>query len=159
MAAPKGHPLWGNPLNVKKLTPKELWEGACSYFEWCDKNPWIKEQWVGKDANYVEEKLQRPYSIEALCVHLDISFDTFSNYSKKEGYETYFEVCSRIRKIIDAQHFEGGMVGAFNSNITSKKLGLVDKQEVDNKGHIIAYNAVVSKEEAKSISDALENDC
>lgn len=31
--------------------------------------------------------------------------------------------------------------------------------EVDNKGHIVAYNAVVSKEEAKAISDALENDC
>lgn len=31
--------------------------------------------------------------------------------------------------------------------------------EVDNKGHIVAYNAVVSKEEAKAISEALENDC
>lgn len=31
--------------------------------------------------------------------------------------------------------------------------------EVDNKGHIVAYNSVVSKEEAKAISDALENDC
>ena len=31
--------------------------------------------------------------------------------------------------------------------------------DVTSEGRIVAYNAVVSKEEAKAISDALENDC
>lgn len=35
----------------------------------------------------------------------------------------------------------------------------INYTDITNKGHIVAYNAVVSKEEAKAISDALENEC
>jgi len=135
MPAPKGHPRWGNPLNPKKLTPEELWDGAVNYFQWCNDNPWYKEQWVGKEAVRVEEKLQRPYSIEALCISLNISKQTFFNYAKEEGYETFFDVCSRVKEIIDSQHFEGGMVGAFNANIVTRKLGLAEKQEIEATGN------------------------
>ena len=137
MPAPKGHPRWGNPMNVKKLTPEELWVGAVAYFEWCNANPWIKKQWVGKDAIEVEEELQRPYSIWGLCVHVNISQDTFENYSKAEGYETYFGICAHIKKIIDSQHFEGGMVGAFNANIVTRKLGLAEKADITSGGEKI----------------------
>lgn len=129
--APKGHPRWGNPMNVKKLTPEELWDGAVEYFQWCNDNPWIKKDWVGKDADEVEREMQRPYSISGLCIFINISDDTFQNYCKGEGYETYFGICSHIKKIIDTQHFEGGMVGAFNANIVTRKLGLAEKQEMN----------------------------
>ena len=139
MAAPKGHPRWGNPLNTKELTPEEVWEGACEYFKWCNDNPWFKEQWVGKDAQHVTEELQRPYSLEALATHLNVDAKTLWNYGNREGYETYFPILSRIKQIIDSQHFEGGMVGAFNASLSARKLGLVDKQEVENKGTVIVW--------------------
>jgi hypothetical protein len=145
MPAPLGHPLWGNPLNPKKYTPEELWQGALDYFDWCKKHPVIKkEQKKGSTMFNVKGDLKasakalsgivdiptdRPYSLEALCNHLDICFDTFVNYSKEKGYETYFDVCKRIKQIIDAQHFEGGMVGNFNANIVTRKLGLAEKQQ------------------------------
>jgi len=125
--APKGHPLWGNPLNPKKYTPTQLWDGACNYFQWCDDNPILKVEQTKLpqklDAQMmktmkpamikaflkqtVEMPLQRAYSIEGLSNYLNIDPDTFSNYSNKEGYETYFGICTRIRKIIDDQHFTG----------------------------------------------------
>lgn len=144
MPAPKGHPLWGNPLKPKKYTPEELWEGACIYFDWANENPWIKNEKDNSPSKptlidgeiivppkYVQIPIQRPYSIEAMCIHLNISRETFDNYSKTVGYETYFDICTHIRHIIDTQHFEGGMVGAFNANIVTRKLGLVEKKEIE----------------------------
>ena len=141
--------MWGNPVKPKKYTPMQLWKEACNYFNWCDNNPWMMIEQSkqpqrlptnydkakhGNIKNFLNQTVklphQRPYSIERLCNFLNISFQTFENYSKTEGYETYFEVSARIRQIIDAQHFEGGMVGAFNANIVTRKLGLAEKQEL-----------------------------
>ena len=33
MAAPKGHKLWGNPINPKLYNPSELWDSAVEYFK------------------------------------------------------------------------------------------------------------------------------
>ncbi|MEY2738676.1 MAG: hypothetical protein RL259_585 [Bacteroidota bacterium] len=133
MPAPKGHQLWGNPLNPKKYTPEELWQKSCEYFCWCNENPIYKNEAIkGGDmaGTIIDIPMQRPLSIEGLCIYLNISDETFKNYEKKEGYETFFGVCSHIRKIIDTQHFEGGMVGIFNANIVTRKLGLAEKSEL-----------------------------
>jgi hypothetical protein len=159
MAAPKGHPIWGNPRKPKKYTPDELWEGAISYFEWCNKNP-IMVQEQSKMPQRLSDKMalsmkpsmikkflnqtvdlphERAYTIEGLCIHLNISRETFDNYSKSKGYETYFDVCKRVREIIDNQHFTGGMAGIFNANIVTRKLGL--KEQSDLSGNIgITWN-------------------
>lgn len=154
MPAPKGHERWGNPLNPKKYTPEELWNGALDYFKWADENPWMKIEQskmpqrlsptMAKEmksslikkflSQVVEIPTQRPYTIEALCLHLNITRETFDNYSKEKGYETYFDICRAIRDIIDNNHLEGGMVGAFNANIVTRKLGL--KEQSDLSGSI-----------------------
>lgn len=177
MPAPKGHERWGNPLNPKKYTPEELWEGACNYFDWCQKHPVIKkEQKKGSTmfnvkgdlkasakalSGIVDIPTERPYSIASLCNYLDICEDTFTNYSKSEGYETYFGVCKRIRQIIDSQHFEGGMVGNFNANIVTRKLGLKEAQEIDHKSTDGTMSpkptiTVVSDEAAKKLNDLID---
>jgi hypothetical protein len=152
MAAPKGHPRWGNPLNHKKLTPEELWEGAQKYFEWADNNPWYKNEQIKQrpiipkdsklSARRIKEILdpiikiptQRPYTIEGLCMYLNITRQTFENYSNAVGYETYFDVSIRIRDIINSQHFEGGMVGIFDSGLAARKLGLIEKMDMQSGG-------------------------
>lgn len=147
MPAPKGHPRWGNPLKPKKYSPERLWEGAKEYFEWCDNNPimvaeqsklpqrltaamtaTMKPAMIKKFlTQLIDIPYKRPYTIEGMCLHLNISRETFDNYSNIEGYETYFDICRAIRRIIDTQHFEGGMVGQFNANIVTRKLGLAEK--------------------------------
>lgn len=143
MSAPKGHPRWGNPLKPKKYTPEQLWEESCKYFEWVDNNPWIKvEQGKKPPKPFIDKKgntflapdlvsipTQRPYTLQGLFIFLNISAETFDNYSKQPGYETHFEICTHIREIIYNQKFEGAAVGAFNHAIIARDLGLVDKQE------------------------------
>jgi hypothetical protein len=133
MGAPKGHPKWGNPIKPKIFeTPEDLWSSACSYFEWCDENPWIKKDFIKSGdmaGKIVDIEIQRPYTLEGMCNFLNISLQTFYNYESKEEYKTYFEIATRIRKIIYNQKFEGAAVGAFNANIIARDLGLADKQD------------------------------
>jgi hypothetical protein len=58
-----------------------------------------------------------------------------------------------------SQKFEGASVGIFNSNIIARDLGL--KENVDNttNGKDLNTNLVLTKEAAKKISDALEDEC
>jgi len=137
MAAPKGHEMWGNPIKPKTYKPEELWDKAIDYFEWCKDNPWLKHEAIKNGQNcgeLVKIPCERPYSIGAFCIHANISAQTFFNYADAKGYETYFDVCSRIKEIIDKQHFEGGMVGAYNANIVTRKLGLKEQIDTTTKG-------------------------
>lgn len=116
----------------KAYAPDELWAKSIEYFEWCDSNPWHKNDFIRSGDNagkLVHLETARPYTITGLCLHLEISDDTFQNYSHKDGYEAYFGICKRIRQIIYTQKFEGAAVGAFNANIIARDLGLVDKKE------------------------------
>lgn len=174
MPAPKGHPKWGDPRKPKKYTPDKLWDSAQEYFNWCDENPiitieqskmpqrldskMVKElkpaQIKGFMKQLVELPKQRAYSVEGLCIFLNISDETYFNYSKTEGYETYFGVCQRIKRIIDNQYFEGGMAGTFNANIVTRKLGLVEKQQTE---HLLPeLNITVNSEETKKLIEDLK---
>ncbi|MEJ8803144.1 DNA-packaging protein [Pontibacter sp. H249] len=133
MAAPKGNQFW--KLRSKhgrdKLfaSPDLLWEAACEYFEWCDKHPWIKKDWVGKDAFEVDRPTQRPYTLSGLCLYLDVNTKYFNDF-KKAGREDFSEVLTRIEETIYTQKFEGAAVGTFNASIIARDLGLADKKEI-----------------------------
>ena len=177
MAAPKGNNYYSKRLSDGRSkifeSPEQLAQLAIDYMEECDNNPWEKLEQVKQPlrpykneegeqvtpSNIVAIPTERPYSIKGLCSFLGITFQAWKNYQTLDSHKDFFEIATRIEELIQTQQFEGAAVGAFNSSIIARTLGLVDKQEVDNKGHIVAYNAVVSKEEAKAISDALENDC
>ncbi|MBA9076087.1 DNA-packaging protein [Rufibacter quisquiliarum] len=116
-------------------SPILLWESACEYFEWCDNNPWFKKDWVGKDANEVDRPNARPYTMSGLCLFLDCSesyFRVFKSNPPKKASEDFLTVITRIEQTIYTQKFEGAVVGAFNANIISRDLGLVDKKEVSD---------------------------
>lgn len=161
MPAPKGHPLWGNPLNPKKLTPEQLWDGACEYFQWCDDNPLSKQDFIrGGDSagQLIDVSLPRAYTIERLCIHLNISRETFDTYSKSSGYETYFDICRAIKEIINTNHFEGGMAGNFNANIVTRKLGLQEKIQSQQVISITSMNPEEEAEIKKAFEDAKKDE-
>lgn len=139
---------WGNPTQHTEYTPQQLWKKACQYFEWCNQNPWIKIQPKKGNttipANFegdTTELLQllgptiavpttRPYTIDGLCNYLDINRQDFDTYATKPSNKAYFCVCTRVTQIINTQHLEGALVGAFNASIVMRKLGLTDKKEL-----------------------------
>ena len=158
MPAPKGHEMWGNPIKPKTYTPEEFWDKAVEYFEWCKANPWLKHEAIKSGQNcgeLVQVPCERPYSIGGLCVFANISQVTFLNYSTKEGYETYFTICSHIKDIIDKQHFEGGMIGAYNANIVTRKLGLKENIDTTTNGKEITQPQQMSDELISKLIDKL----
>ena len=138
MAAPKGNQFW--KLRSKhgrdKLfaSPELLWEAACEYFEWCDKNPWIKTDYKSADVVKVEIPIGRVYTLTGLCLYLDCSTKYFENFeSNNIDSEDFMGIITRIRETIQTQKFEGAASGVFNPLIISRDLGLKDVQEVDQR--------------------------
>ncbi len=118
----------GRPLVFE--SPDELFNLACEYFEWVDANPFKKAIVYQGAVSNDTEKLQRPYTLNAFCIHAGMTEDTYRNYKKKEDF---FEVTKTVDSIIYNQKFEGATFGVFNPNIIARDLGLADKREVEEK--------------------------
>jgi hypothetical protein len=138
MGAPKGNQFW--KLRSKhgrdKLfkTPKLLWEAACEYFQWCDDNPWQKtEATIGINKNDIKTiPTERPYTLSGLALYLNASSSYWREFRKNKNLsKDFLSIITRIEEIIYTQKFEGAAVGAFNSNIIARDLGLKEKSEIE----------------------------
>jgi hypothetical protein len=134
MAAPKGNSFWKDaesPLGRKKAyLPESLWNKFIEYIEKCEANPWYKNEAIkGGDmaGAIVQIPTSRPFTISGFSVHAGISVQTFDSYSKTEEF---LEVTTRIRDIIFTQKFEGAAVGAYNANLISRDLQLIDQKKL-----------------------------
>ncbi|RYD57271.1 MAG: hypothetical protein EOP56_08145 [Sphingobacteriales bacterium] len=140
--------------------PVLLWKAACSYFDWCDKNPLI-DRIAGKDGKVVERELTRVFTKEGLCQHLNCSRKKFDQYKtdakaaciiecdkpcesdceqcgKTRAAEAILEVMERMDDTIYRQKYEGAAVGIFSATIIAKDLGIADKEkEFDNQSPIL----------------------
>ena len=112
--------------------PEILWEACVEYFEVTDSRKWNKTDFKGGDAKKVLIPTDTPYTLTGLQLFLNIDAQTWINYRTDEGYKDYFEVITRVERIIYTQKFEGAVVGAYNSNIIARDLGLVEKKEIKN---------------------------
>lgn len=125
----------GKPKYIE--TPEILWDHFTRYKEWVQENPILKEDYVGKDADKVHRQLTRPLSWVGFESHLflnDIIGD-LDDYEKNtnNSYEDYQPIIRAIKKIIETDQFEGATVGIYQQNIIARKLGLVDKKEIEQK--------------------------
>ena len=139
MAAPRGNQFW--KLRSKhgrdKLfaTPALLWEAACEFFEWCDRHPWKKKEALKSGPNpgkLINVPIARPYTLSGLCLYLCCNEAYFRNFKAQlpEDDKDFSAVIADIEQTLFTQKFEGASVGAFNANIISRDLGLVDKKEL-----------------------------
>lgn len=144
MAAPKNNQFWKlrskNGRDTLFSSPELLWSAACEYFEWCDNTPWYKKEAIKsgkKPGKIIDIPTSRPYTISGLCCYLGCNESYFRKFNI-DNNKDFCPVISMIEQIIETQQIEGAMVGAFNANIVSRKLGLSDKQEINNTGDINA---------------------
>lgn len=144
MSAPIGNQFWKQRAKHGRdkifSNPDILWESACEYFEWCDNNPWQKTE-AAKAGDHFGEVVtaptSRPYSQRGLCIFLDIDENTLTRYCEEDEYKDFWATANKIRNIIKTQQWEGAMVGAYNSNIAARSLGLTEKQDIDQNLNII----------------------
>jgi hypothetical protein len=111
-------------------SPELMWEAAKEYFEWCDNNPWNTIEYKGAAVERVEVPTARPYTLTALCIYLQCSesyFRTFKHTLKDGDPEGFLPTINLIEQVIYNQKLEGAIVGAYNANIISRELGLMEK--------------------------------
>jgi hypothetical protein len=112
-----------------------MYELFTDYKAWVEDNPILVEDYVGKDADRVLRRKNRPFTFEGFCNYLEDSsiianpIHYFINYEGR--YEDYVSICSRIKREIRTNQIEGGMVGIFNPSITQRLNGLTEKSEVE----------------------------
>lgn len=140
MVAPSGNKFWLQRSSHGRKpifsTPDDLWNCACEYFEWCSETPLYETKAFAYEGEITKEDLpkMRAMTIQGLCFFLDISDETWANYSQKQGF---IGICNDIKRVIFTQKFEGASAGLFNASIISRELGLADKTDVTTNGESI----------------------
>jgi hypothetical protein len=140
---PNGNGFWKlrSKHGVDKIfaTPEIMWEAACEYFLACEENPLIEVDFKGKDSERVHIPRMRAFTMERLCLFLDVHKGYFLEFKKalKDDQlgRDFSRVITRIEQTIYSQKFEGASAGFLNANIIARDLGLKDTvvNEVDDK--------------------------
>ena len=139
MPAPNGNKFWEQRSSHGRKpifkSPEQLWDAACEYFTWVEENPLFELKAFSYQGEIITTDIpkMRAMTIDAMCLFLDISKNTWEGYCKREDFLTITET---IRKVIFAQKFEGAAADMLNANIISRELGLSDKQELEQSGSI-----------------------
>lgn len=97
-------------------------------------NPFLVQDYVGKDGDEVYRKKEKPLTMEGFECWLfekGIISDLSHYFSNKDNrYSDFVAICSYIRKRIRKDQISGGMAGLYNPSITQRLNGLTDKSEV-----------------------------
>ena len=128
--APVGNKFWSarssHGRNPKFKTKKKLWSACCEYFDWIEDNPIKKAIIYQGEVASKSEPLMRAMTISGMCLFLDISDETWSNYRKNKDF---IGVITQAEKVIYNQKFAGAAAGLLNANIIARDLGLSDKKD------------------------------
>lgn len=139
MAAPVGNRFWEQRSSHGRKpifeNPKQLWKAACEYFEWVTDNPLEEAKAFAYEGEVTIKDLpkMRAMTLMGLCFFLDISDDTWLNYTKNKDF---LGVCEDIKRVIFTQKFEGASAGLLNASIIARELGLADANKVEHSGKI-----------------------
>lgn len=115
----------------KYLTVERVWELFEEYRDSVKKNPRIKVEYVGRDGDRVETPVERPLSMDGFYTYCyDQNITIHHYFDNPDGaYDDYRGIITRVRNAVRAEQIDGGMVGFYNSNLTARLNGLVDKQQ------------------------------
>lgn len=126
-------------------TPEKMYELFTDYKDFVKTNPIKVQDFVGKDAEEVYRKKERPLTMIGFLNYLDYegiisdATDYFEN--KEDRYSDYVRICSRIKREIQEDQIGGGMVGIYNPSITQRLNNLTERIESE----VIVSEKVVAK--------------
>jgi antitoxin component of MazEF toxin-antitoxin module len=132
---PKGSQFWKlavfHPGPATFLTPTDLYDKCCEYFQWVDDNPLYEEKVVGSEGKTIELRKMRAASIKSLCLFLGVSRVTWYKYAKKPGFD---RVCEMVADILYEYKFAGAAAGLLHPVIIARDLNLREKSDVELTG-------------------------
>ena len=123
-------------------SPEKMWELFEAYKYATKNNPFLVQDYVGKDGEMVYRERERPLTFEGFYDYCYENIGCIDQYfENRDGrYADYVAICSRIKKIIRKDQIEGGMASIYNASITQRLNGLADKKELDVKGEPRIFN-------------------
>ena len=124
------------PTHKKIQSPEQLYEIFQKYKTEVKGNPFLVQDYVGKDANMVYREKEKPLTMEGLNVYCFKNgiIHGLENYfaNSNDRYKKYSSICRAIREEIRMDQIEGGMAGMYNPSITQRLNNLVDKQQIEH---------------------------
>jgi hypothetical protein len=145
MAAPKGNEFWKQRSKHGRdklfASSELLWEAACEYFKWCQKNPINDPRSFGGKAD-----IARPFTLQGLCLYLGCNTAYLRQFKADKVKCTldFSTVITEIEETIYQQKFEHAAVGIYKDNIIARDLGLRDNQDVTTDGEKVnQYNVTL----------------
>lgn len=127
-------------------TPEKMWELFSSYVDSVKENPRTVSEFHGKDGEERVKPLERPLTLSGFNGYVwdlqGIKSKGILHYftNQDDLYGDYIAICSRIKQKIKTDQIEGGMVGQYNSSITQRLNGLVDKTQTEIKAEPRVFN-------------------
>jgi len=122
--------------------PERLWELFEEYRKELKDNPRIKVEYVGREGDKVETPMQRPLTIEGFknyCANKECDINGYW-YNVDNKYPEYLSITSHIKNEIRQDQIEGGLLGAYNSNLTARINGIKDHTESVSNHNITLLN-------------------
>jgi hypothetical protein len=131
--------------------PETLWEFFNEYRKWCKSTPRVVTEFHGKDGNERIKPLERPLTHEGF---LNWVWENKGNdinayyYQISESYAPFLSIVTRIKMTIKQDQIEGGVVGQYNSTITARLNGLVEKVEEKQEVTVKSISVEIVKPDA-----------
>ncbi len=143
----------GRPFGTKKIeTPERLMELFEQYKAYIKANPFLVQDYVGKDGVEVFRTKEKPLTIDGFETWLyENSFigDLSHYFANTNGsYADYLTICHAIRKACRNDQINGGMAGIYNPSITQRLNGLTEK--VQNEQNININKMKEENQESKA---------
>lgn len=104
------------------------------YKKWCEKNPFKKHDFRGKDVTEVMVRYEQPptwWGFES-WMHNAVGIVRLDDYrnNKDNNYSEHSDVLHAIDREIKAYQVAGAMTGVFNPTLVGSLNGVVQRQEV-----------------------------
>lgn len=135
-----------HPTRIFK-TPEELEIAWKLYKENLDTEAlkWVKIQYVGKEAQRMEDAHKLPYTMDGFEVFCYENYGCVEQYFKNQDgyYNDFIPICSHIKKIIRNNQITGGLLGIYNPSITQRLNNLSESNVTELKGSVEVTKKIV----------------
>lgn len=121
----------------KKIpTPEAFLECFERYRKKVKEDPFLVDDYVGKDGKNIDRKKEKPLSMEGFENFLEDEYGIgqVQQYLENRGgrYEEFVSIVKRVKRVIREDQVSGGMVGVYNPNLTARINGI--NETIDTKG-------------------------
>ncbi len=113
----------------RKFTPERFWAVFEEYRKWAKTTPiYVSKVSAGQT---ISVPCERPLTLTGFCRFAEISRESFYNYEAKPEFS---ELLTFIREAIEADQFDGALVGVYDSSIVARVLRLADRKDITTNG-------------------------